>query len=133
MDLRLCDDAGMVAGKYLDVLNRLRGLSGKQPYEGKPFPCTGSAHLAGEHIRCVSTAHLRPLDALPERPDPVDEPLPEDLERLLRHPEIVTDRDGDVARLIADHLRRDLTVSTVPRDAYLMLFALYEKAVRDAA
>jgi hypothetical protein len=122
MDLRLCDDAGMVAGKYLDVLNRLRGLSGKQPYEGKPFPCTGSAHLAGEHIRCVSTAHLRPLDALPE-----------DLERLLRHPEIVTDRDGDVARLIADHLRRDLTVSTVPRDAYLMLFALYEKAVRDAA
>ena len=69
------------------------------------------------------------LDALPERPEWIDDPLPEDLERLLRDPEIVTDRDVDVCALIADWLRRDLEVETVPRGAYLMLWALYRKAV----
>lgn len=81
MELRLCDDHGMVSHEraelpddrapgvsvpapesYLDRLNRLRALSldgGEKPYETitEPFACTGHAHLAGEHIRCTSPAH----------------------------------------------------------------------------
>lgn len=57
MELRLCDDEGMVSGEYLAKLNHLRNLSGHQPYVGKPFPCTGSAHLAGEHIKCINEYH----------------------------------------------------------------------------
>lgn len=69
------------------------------------------------------------FDALPERPEPVDDPFPEDLERLLRDPRIVIDHDGDVAALIASWLLRDPEVETVPRGAYLALWALYRKAV----
>jgi len=57
MNLRLCDDQGKVEGHYVGVLNHLRHLSGHAPYVGAPFACTGSAHLAGEHIRCTSPAH----------------------------------------------------------------------------
>lgn len=69
MEMRLCDDAGMVSHEplsgddksacvsYLHRLNHLRSLSGHAPYDGEPFPCTGSAHLAGEHIKCTSPAH----------------------------------------------------------------------------
>lgn len=57
MDLRLCDDAGNVAGHYMGVLNRLRRMSSREPFLGEPFPCTGSANLAGERIRCTSPAH----------------------------------------------------------------------------
>lgn len=65
MNLRLCDDDGMVEGHYVGVLNHLRHLSGHSPYQGDSFPCTGSAHLAGEHIHCTSPAHEvvgRPLN-----------------------------------------------------------------------
>lgn len=70
VEMRLCDDAGMVSHElreghktgaiiqsYLDFLNNLRFMTGVERYEGKPFHCTGSAHLAGEHIRCTSPAH----------------------------------------------------------------------------
>jgi hypothetical protein len=76
MDMRLCDDAGMVSNEliddgkpscdktYLDRLNRLRNISlryrGDEPeFITEPFTCTGDAHLAYEHIRCTSVAHRR--------------------------------------------------------------------------
>ncbi len=72
MEARLCDDAGMVSDvpvepdnpfdselTYLKQLNNLRGHTGLPPYDGEPFRCTGSAHLAREHIRCTSLAHAR--------------------------------------------------------------------------
>lgn len=75
MDARLCDDDGVVSDEhvtpsnalnptltYRGLLNNLRRVSGHEPYQGKPFTCTGSAHLAGEHIRCTSPAHARPAD-----------------------------------------------------------------------
>lgn len=39
------------------------------------------------------------------------------------------DRDGDVAALFAGYLIRHPEVETVTRGAYLMLWALYRKAV----
>lgn len=57
--MRLCDDAGMVAGEYLETLNRLRAVGGFGAYEGEPFACTGGCHLTGEPIHCTSPAHLR--------------------------------------------------------------------------
>lgn len=57
LELRLCDNEGMVEGLYIDVLNGLRVLGDHDRYTGPPFPCTGSAHLAGHHIRCTSPAH----------------------------------------------------------------------------
>lgn len=72
MDMRLCDNDGVVShnfvedGKdnetYLDRLNRLRNMTlrsqgNKEEWIGDPFNCTGHAHLAGEHIRCTSSAH----------------------------------------------------------------------------
>jgi hypothetical protein len=88
MELRLCDDTGMVSLEaapdctppktYLDVLNVLR--SHTKPFgEHKPvtesFACTGSAHLAGQHIRCTSPAHaanhVDALDAALRSGDPI--------------------------------------------------------------
>lgn len=59
---RLCDDDGMVAGGYVERLNRWRVVGGLEPYDGPAFPCTGDAHLVGEHIRCTSPAHALGLD-----------------------------------------------------------------------
>lgn len=79
MELRLCDDAGLVSDKrvepgtpgttfdpdltYVKLLNNLRARNGnpdaRHPYDGEPFLCTGSGHLAGEHIRCTSPAHRK--------------------------------------------------------------------------
>lgn len=46
---------------YRKLLNNLRARNGnadaRKPYEGEPFHCTGSAHVAGEHVRCTSPAH----------------------------------------------------------------------------
>lgn len=73
LEVQLCDDAGMVSNErvaYLKLLNNLRARNGnpdaRKPYTGEPFVCTGSAHLAGQHIRCTSPAHqrLRMADAL---------------------------------------------------------------------
>lgn len=73
--MRLCDDEGQVSSKlvdaegepggdrtYLDRLNRLRRWGAFARGESidditESFACTGSAHLAGEHIRCTSRAH----------------------------------------------------------------------------
>lgn len=88
MDMRLCDDDGMVSGKevkddlgqmkpgasYLDRLNHLRSLSafarGEEHFERvtESFTCTGHAHLAGEHIRCTSPAH----DPQPQPRSPIE-------------------------------------------------------------
>jgi hypothetical protein len=73
--LRLCDDSGMVSYEpsdsimklvvvpgetYLDRLNNLREMTWpKRAHDPvtEPFACTGSTHLAGEHIKCTSPAH----------------------------------------------------------------------------
>lgn len=70
VDMRLCDDDGMVSHQlrsdrtrpqtYLEVLNMLRAHTkpfGEHKPVQEPFPCTGSAHLAGYHLRCTSPAH----------------------------------------------------------------------------
>ena len=76
MELRLCDDDGMVSHvrvepgspgtllspdlTYLQLVNNLRartGPIGEHKRVTEPFVCTGSAHLAGEHIRCTSLSH----------------------------------------------------------------------------
>jgi hypothetical protein len=70
MEMRLCDDAGMVSHErhpsesnpeggatYLEMLNYLKPPD--RQYHGDPFECTGSAHLGGKHIRCTSPAHAR--------------------------------------------------------------------------
>lgn len=73
MEARLCDDDGMVSdvrvplgqpGTALDpeltyrrLLDNLRAVRGLPRYTGPAFGCTGSAHLAAEHIRCTSPAH----------------------------------------------------------------------------
>lgn len=68
--VRLCDDDGMVSERpvdrvpwpgaegltYLGMLNNLRSHTGLPPVV-EPFPCTGSAHLAGMAFRCTSPAH----------------------------------------------------------------------------
>lgn len=71
---RLCDDEGLVSHElvperqaihpgltYYMMLNNLRARSSPPlpPFDGEPFVCTGSAHLAGEHICCTSPAHTR--------------------------------------------------------------------------
>lgn len=77
MTMRLCDDEGMCSHEpikgedtthesYLDRLNQLRWLThgqrgGRVEPVTEPFECTGSAHQAGEHIRCTSPAH-KPFD-----------------------------------------------------------------------
>lgn len=81
IDLRLCDDDGMVSHKPIETrdgelptldesymarhlrLQRMssRGLEYLKQYPGfgdDPWPCTGHAHMAGLHIRCSSPAHL---------------------------------------------------------------------------
>lgn len=94
LELRLCDDAGMVSDEpvepgspgtlvspdltYRKLLNNMRARNNnpdaRRPYEGAPFPCTGSAHLAGEHIRCTSPAHVGdPRSALEIATMPLDE------------------------------------------------------------
>lgn len=57
MALRLCDDEGIVQGPHIRTLNQLRWLGNHEPYEGEPFPCTGSQHLQGVLIFCDSPAH----------------------------------------------------------------------------
>lgn len=57
--LKLCDEDGQVTGLYMDVLNRLREVSGLKPYSGEPFACTGSTTVTGQTIWCRSKAHER--------------------------------------------------------------------------
>lgn len=99
-------------------------------------PTLRCAFVTAAGIRCRrdeghTGAHdtLYIFDALSKRPEPIDDPLPEDLERLLRDPRIVVRRDAEVAALIAAELDRRPEVETVPRNAYLMLWSLYQKAV----
>lgn len=76
--MRMCDDEGMVSHQpiveereiplldptltYLDRLNFLRNLTLKARGDktetiDTPFVCTGHAHLAAQHIRCISPSH----------------------------------------------------------------------------
>lgn len=73
MDIQLCDETGMVSDvpvapgtpgtefdpllTYRRLLNNLRAHTGLAAYDGPPIACTGSAHLAGEHIRCTNPCH----------------------------------------------------------------------------
>jgi hypothetical protein len=71
MELRLCDDEGIVGSTriadgsspsgwtYLDRHNHLvtRGILGAEAPVKEPFYCTGSAHFACGHVRCTSPAH----------------------------------------------------------------------------
>lgn len=43
MDARLCEDDGMVRGGFM--------------HHGADYFCTGSAHHAGQHIRCTNPRH----------------------------------------------------------------------------
>jgi len=77
--VRLCDDDGMVSDQPVDrvpfpgdegltyrgLLNNLRAHTGLPPYEGEPFRCTGSAHLAGMLIWCTSPWHSGRISAGP--------------------------------------------------------------------
>lgn len=86
--------------------------------------------LGGEADRVDGGVVVPRPDALPERPEPVADPLPEDLERLLRDPNVVTENDHAFHFWLADYLRRTPD-ATATRDAYLSLWALYEKETTD--
>lgn len=95
MEVRLCDDAGMVSKKpvdppnafdpeltYLKQLNNLRfrthGMrGGRADPVTEPFACTGSAHQAGEHIRCTSPAHTAGAEARLLRSTLWSRPMPD--------------------------------------------------------
>lgn len=87
--------------------------------------------LGGEADRVDGGVMIPKPDALPERPEPMDDPLPEDLERVLRDPEFVTDQDYALHFWLADYVRRHPD-ETVTSRAYLGLWALYERTLRDA-
>lgn len=117
LGLALCDD-GVVRGGVM--------------HHGTDYPCTGGAHYAGKHIRCTSPAHPAvAADALPERPERIEEPLPEDLERVLRDPEFAIPQDVEVHRVIRKHLQENAE-ATVTRHAYLNLWALIDSGALDA-
>lgn len=78
MDLRMCDDAGLVSDEpvvdgntldrtYIERFLRLKRMTpaGRENLRLRPeqaeggWCCTGHAHLAGLHIRCSSRAHSR--------------------------------------------------------------------------
>lgn len=62
MEMCLCDDHGYAD---LDLLDWMRALGGHPVYAGDPFPCTGSAHLGGQHVRCTNPCHRVPTTAQP--------------------------------------------------------------------
>lgn len=76
---------------------------------------------------------LRPVqtDALPERPETVDDPLPEAFERLLRNPEIAVPEDRLWLDLLRDQARRDPD-TRITREAFLTLFRLLDFAEGDS-
>ena len=74
MALKLCDDDGIVRSGAM--------------HHGTDYPCTGSAHFAGEHIECISPAHP-------------GAGLPPDLLALLRDPSVILPGDAEVWELIA--------------------------------
>jgi hypothetical protein len=77
MELRLCDDQGLVTDTpvepgspgtaldpdltYLKLHNNLRSRNSnpdiRKPIKEGGWACTSHAHLGGEHIRCTSPAH----------------------------------------------------------------------------
>jgi hypothetical protein len=65
-------------------------------------------------------------DALPERPESVDDPLPEDLERLLRDPELSVGHDRAFHETMRAYCRRDPD-ARVTRELYLNLWALLDR------
>jgi hypothetical protein len=70
-------------------------------------------------------------DALPDRPERIEEPLPEELERLLRDPEIVVAEDRVVHELLRAHVRKNPDAA-ITRAMYLNLWALFDlEAAKD--
>ena len=70
--IRLCDEQGMVSHEqvplpegsqqtFIDRLNYFKTFSAnpdaRKPYEGEPFPCTGSMSIAGDTIYCNNPFH----------------------------------------------------------------------------
>lgn len=78
MSARLCHDDGIVRGGPM--------------HHGTDYPCTGHAHYAGEHIRCLSPAHPGNL--------------PADLMAALEDPSIVLPQDDEVYRLVGEWVDR---------------------------
>ncbi|MDQ3933409.1 MAG: hypothetical protein M3340_02120 [Actinomycetota bacterium] len=119
MEVRLCDDAGMVSNErvkpgspgtafdpdltYLRLHNNLAARNTnpdtRKPVT-EPYACTGHAHLAGEHIRCTSPAHAPGL--------------PDDLNRVLRDQSVVVPQDGAVWATIG----AKAVVCTCPASGY---------------
>lgn len=87
--------------------------------------------LGGETDRVDGGVAIPNPDALPDRPERIEEPLPEALEVLLRDPEIAVEQDWQVHRLVREHLRRNPEVETVTRYAYLNLWALIDRGPGD--
>lgn len=74
MQVQLCDHEGLVSDEpvapgspgtvldpqltYRKLLDNLRAVTGLPPHVGLPFACTGSAHLAREHIQCTNPRHF---------------------------------------------------------------------------
>jgi hypothetical protein len=95
------------------------------PKDGAMIPRFLPSWLGGEadHVDgCGVRLRLRD-DALPHRPDQIADPLPEDLERLLRNPEIAIPQDRSLHDLLRAYLLRN-PEATVTREAYLNLYAL---------
>jgi hypothetical protein len=66
-----------------------------------------------------------------KRPERIEEPLPEELERVLYDPEIAIPQDVSVHRLIRKHLRANPD-APVTRYSYLNLWALIDTGAFDS-
>lgn len=79
-----------------------------------------------------NSAANKTADALPMRPEPVADPLPENLERLLRNPEIAVPQDRAVHEIMRDYARR-YPDAKITRELYLNLWALFDREMRERA
>lgn len=148
--LKLCEDNGIVReGSSRFWKGTDYNCSGGAHFAGMHIRCTSPAHQAvepregmatvydhqGTYLGCIGVATWQALvtetnDALPEGPERIAEPLSEDLERLLRDPELAVPQDVAPHRLMRAHLRAN-PEATVTRSAYLNLWALIETGVFD--
>lgn len=81
---QLCDENGLISDEYApastmalgqhvtyrQVLNNLRAATSLPPYTGPALTCTGSAHLAGQHIKCTNPLHHTEFIILSGKPAP---------------------------------------------------------------
>lgn len=71
----------------------------------------------------INSATVEIEDSLPER---IENPLPEELEVLLRNPEIVVEQDWELHRLVRKYLQQHPEIETVKRFSYLNLWAIID-------